>query len=349
MGSPLHPHGSLYHILNFFVHTTNIKRPVFEHNTALAYIFHQMGACYRYLGGNDRFRAIAYENASRLLQNMPEDIAVYARDIETLEEMKYIGTGIAAKIMEYLRTGKVAAFEALKKKVPYTLLELMDITGFGPATIKLLYEQLHIGNRNDLVQALETGRLNGEKGFGAKRIEQLKQALKMVKSGQRLLLADAQQIASRLLAQMLQIPGVEQAAIAGSIRRKKETIGDIDMVVVAPPAKRKSIVQQFISGSQVARVLVKGSTRVSVVLKKPMVQVDVRLVQAHEFGAALLYFTGPREYTIGLRTLARERGLKINEYGIFDVHNGRRLGGATEEEIFAALQLNYVPPEERRG
>jgi DNA polymerase (family X) len=157
------------------------QQKLLHNNAALSSIFHRMADCYRYLGNKERFRAIAYENVAKMLHNMNEDIANYATDIKSLDEIKGIGESIAEKIIEYLHTGKIRTFEQLKKQVPYELLELMDITGFGPATLKTLHEELLISKKEDLIKALETGRLNNLKGFGEKKIENMRRALKLFK------------------------------------------------------------------------------------------------------------------------------------------------------------------------
>jgi len=326
---------------------TSHNRKPFKNNAALAQLFHRMSDCYRYLGSAERFRAIAYENAARVLRNMQEDIADYATDIKSLDEIGGIGESIARKIIEFLQTGRVRTFEKLKKQVPYELLELMDISGFGPATLQILHDQLGIRNREELVQALETGKLAGLKGFGQKKIENMQRALKILKTGQRLPLRTALKIGQALLQEIKNIPGVQKAELAGSLRRKKDTIGDIDIIILADTRDRKKIVNRFITLPQVHKVLAKGTTRASVVFGNHFVQVDIRLVHDYEYGAAMLYFTGSKEHNIRLRTMARNRGYKINEYGIFDAGTGQRLAGETEEEMYRFMGLAFIPPEER--
>jgi DNA polymerase (family 10) len=318
-----------------------------QNNKALASIFLHMADCYRYLGNDDRFRAIAYDKVGKVLTNMKKDIAVYATDVKTLDEIGGIGESIARKIIEYLQTGKIRTFEKLKKEVPYQLLELMDITGFGPATLKLLHEKLNISDREDLMKALENNKLHGLKGFGEKKIENMKRSLKLYKESKRLLLKDAQQTGNKLLSEINKIPGVEKAALAGSLRRKKDTIGDIDIVIQARPGVRKKMVNRIISMQQVEKVLAKGITKASVLLKKGNMQVDIRIVNEDEFGAAMLYFTGSKEHNIKLRMIAKQRGYKINEYGIFDAGTNQKMAGRTEEEMYRFLQLRYIPPEQR--
>ena len=320
---------------------------VIPNNIALAAIFHQMANCYRYLGNPERFRAIAYEHIAKVLHNMQEDIARYATDIPTLDAIGGIGESIAQKIIEYLHTGKIATFEQLKKKVPYELLELMDITGFGPATIRSLHQQLNIRKRGDLVNALKKDQLRAVQGFGEKKIELLQRALKLYKQPTGMDLKEAEKLGETIRSLIKAIPGVEKAVIAGSIRRKKSIIGDIDIIIQAGIAYRKKIVNQFITIPQVERVLAKGSTKASVLLKKSGVQVDIRLVHHYEFGAALLYFTGSKEHNIKLRSIAKNSGYKINEYGLFDGITQKRLASATEAEIYSFLHLPFIPPQLR--
>ncbi len=323
------------------------KKNSLPNNAALSSIFFHMADCYRYLGNEERFRAIAYDKAGKVLTNMKEDIATYARDVKTLDEIGGIGESIAEKIIEYLHTGKIKKFEQLKKQVPYELLELMGITGFGPATLKVLHEKLHISNREDLIHALEKDKLKGLKGFGEKKIENMKRALKLFKESKRMPLKEAERTGNEILGEIVKIPGVEKAALAGSLRRKKETVGDIDIVVLAEPKYRKKIVNRILALPQIEKVLAKGMTKLSVVLKKGEVQVDIRLVHDYEYGAAMLYFTGSKEHNIKLRTIAKQRGYKINEYGIFDAATNKRLAGETEEEMYRFLHLKYIPPEQR--
>src|SRR5665647_234435 len=175
----------------------------------------------------------------------------------------------------------------------------------------------------------------------------MKRALKLFKETKRMLLKDAEKTGNEILNEIKKIPGVQKAEPAGSLRRKKETIGDIDIIIQADPKYRKKIVNRFIAMPRVEKVLSKGATKASVVLKNENIQVDIRMVHDYEYGAAMLYFTGSKEHNIKLRTIARNRGYKINEYGIFDAVSNKRLAGATEEEMYHFLNLEYIPPEQR--
>lgn len=306
-----------------------------------------MADCYSYLGKEERFRAIAYENAAKMLYNMSKDIASYATDIKTLDELGGIGESIAEKIIEYLHTGRIKTFEKLKKQVPFELLELMNITGFGPATLRSLHENLQISSRKELIEAIKKGKLKNIKGFGSARIDNMTKALKLGKADEkRMLLKDAEAIGKTILSELKKIPEIHKAELAGSLRRKKETIGDIDIVITADEKDRRKIIRKFISLPPVERVLATGRTKASVLIKENHLQVDIRIVDDHEYGSAMLYFTGSKEHNIKLRTMARDRGCKINEYGIFD-SAGKRVAGNTEEDMYRFLSLHYIPPEKR--
>lgn len=319
-------------------------------NEKLADIFHQMAGCYRYLGPEQQFRAAAYENASRTLQGLKNDISTYATDVKSLSRLSNIGSSIAAKIIEYLGTGKIMVFEKVRRKVPENLLELMNISGLGPATVKLLHEQFNINNHEDLISAIESGKLKGTKGFGEKKIENLMRSLKLFKAGQnRMLLSVALEIGTELLKMIRKINGIVMADLAGSLRRKKETIGDIDIVICAQKQDWRRVINRIKKIEQVGRILVSGDTKLSFLLTQGHIQVDIRLVQVEEHGAALMYFTGSRAHTLKLRSLAKEKGWKLNEYGLFDVKTGKKLAGKTEQEIYERLGMQYISPELREG
>lgn len=323
-----------------------------QHNVELASIFHQMASCYRYLGSEHRFRVMAYDGATRTISNLKDDISVYAPSIKELDKLKGIGVSIARKIQEYLSTGKIKTFEKLKKQVPQGLLELMDINGFGPATIRTLHEKLGITNREEMIEALQSGKLEDLRGFGAKRIENMKRGLKLFKEMHaRMLLPEAMEKGNALLKEIKELAGVKDAELAGSLRRKKETVGDIDIVASARRREWKRIVTRFCKLDAVERVIAQGETRASILLKFSRAQVDLRLVEEDEFGAALLYFTGSKEHNIALRSLAKDKGWKLNEYGLFDIASDQRIAGATEKEVYRKLGLEYIPPElrEQRG
>lgn len=317
------------------------------HNTELSRIFLSMADMYAYLGGDDRFRSLAYRKAARTISALTEDVEAYISRGE-LDDLPGIGEGISAKITEYVRTGKIAKYEALKKKVPADLLQMMDVQGFGPGSLRAIHDQLHISTKEELLRAMEEGKLKGLKGFGEGRIKNLQRGLKLHKQVEdRMLLADALRIGEMLTERLRQIRGVRQAELAGSLRRRKDTIGDLDILITAEKKYRKEITEQFIRQEGVKEVLVKGNTRAGIIWGPQRRQVDLRIVEDDEWGAALLYFTGSKEHNIRLRTLAREMGYKINEYGLFSAASGKKIAGETEDEIYRKLGFRYIPPEMR--
>lgn len=319
------------------------------HNRELADIFNKMSDCYRYLGTAERFRANAYRVAAQTLENMKEPVDWIAEDIRQLDELKGVGERIAEKIQEYIHTGHVLSYEKLKKKVPFTLLELMDIEGIGPATVRQLHDQLHVNTREELEKAVASGKLENLKGIAAKKRESIYRYFKAAQTKQRMPFATAQKTGTKLLDKIKNIRGVHQAMLAGSLRRKKETIGDIDIVLCAERKQWKRIMNTITRLPEVKRILAAGETKVSLLLEENEVQVDIRVVKDESFGAALFYFTGSKEYNIQMRTLAHQRGWKMNEYGVFEEKSGKQLAGKTEEDIFALFNLPYLEPEQRTG
>lgn len=316
-------------------------------NKELATVFKTMSRIYQYIGGEERFRALAYQKVARVLENMQDDVTVYVKN-NTVEDIPGVGEGIADKIKEYLKTGKIKKFEELKKKVPVELLEMMEITGFGPQSLKRIHEEVGIKNRGQLVTALQKGTISKLKGFGKKKVENMLRGLKLHKTvEERMLLWQARELGNKILDELKRMKEILQAALAGSLRRGKETIGDIDILVSASEKDRKKIVSKFISFPFVKEVLAKGDTKASVIIEEYNRQVDIRIVDEEEWGAALIYFTGSKEHNIRLRSFAKERGFKISEYGLFNLKTGKRIAGKTEKEIYEKLGFQWIPPEMR--
>jgi DNA polymerase (family 10) len=318
-----------------------------DHNQRLAEIFSDMSAYYRYLGAAERFRALAYAKAAKIIRGLKEDVSNYVSE-HTLEELPGIGESISEKIMEFLNTGTIRKYEMLRKKVPAGIIDMLEIRGFGPESLRRIHTELKIDTREELIRALQDGRIAKLKGFGAKKTENMLRGLKIHKTiEERMLLWDALQTGNKLLEWIKGFPGVVNAELAGSLRRKKETIGDIDVLVCCAEKERKKIVKLFTDSDFVQRVLAAGDTKASVILEGTGKQVDVRLINENEWGSALQYFTGSKEHNIHLRKLAKEKGYSISEYGIFRVKDGKRVGGKTEEEIYHTLGLKFIPAEMR--
>lgn len=316
-------------------------------NKDLSKIFKDMSSIYEYIGGEERFRAIAYRKASKVIDNLNEDIAFYSNS-DALDELSGIGKSISEKIKEYLKTGKIKKYEALKKSVPHELIDMMEINGFGPQSLKIIHQELNVSKRNELIKALKDGSVSKLKGFGKKKVEKMLQGLKIHKDIEnRMLLWDALTLGDSILLSLKEFPEIIQAELAGSLRRRKETIGDIDIVVSSKRKDRKKIIDRFVSQNFVKQVIAKGETKASVILKEANKQVDVRVVEESEWGAALQYFTGSKEHNIHLREIAKEKGYKINEYGIFEIRNDKYIAGKTEEEIYKTIRYQLMPPEMR--
>lgn len=318
-----------------------------QHNHELATIFHAIALMYRFMGGDNSFRARAYQKASQVVRGLPEDISTYVKE-DTLDDIPGIGASLAKDIREFDRRGVVNRFEKLKKKVPHQLIPLMDIAGFGPQSLKKLHQKLRLTTPQEVTQALQDGSVAELKGFGAKKVENMLRGLKLHKQvEERMLLWDAQQVAQRVVDDLKTCPGVLEVSVAGSLRRSRETIGDLDILAAVRDRDRASVGQFFTSSSLARRVLARGDTRASIILKDNGRQADLRMVDQRDWGAALQYFTGSREHNIHLRTIARDLGYKINEYGIFDVKRNRRVAGKTEADVYAALGMQSIPPEMR--
>lgn len=318
-----------------------------QRNQQLAHLFHEIASIYRFLGEENRFRAIAYENASRTLHGLPEDISYYVRQ-DTLDDIPGIGKSLEKEITEYNKTGHILRFEKLKRRVPFDLMELMDVRGFGPQSLKTIYKKLHFESKDEVVQALQDGTIGKLKGFGAKKVEGMLRSLKVHKTvEERMLLWDAWQLGKEIISALKKNPAIRQVELAGSLRRKAETIGDFDILIAAHPRERKSVIEFLTAQRFAKRILAKGDTRVSVLLKASGKQCDFRIVDEQEWGSALQYFTGSKKHNIHLRSIARRKGYKISEYGIFRLKGNKRLAAKTEEEIYSILGMQLMPPEMR--
>jgi DNA polymerase (family 10) len=247
-----------------------------------------------------------------------------------------------------LKTGKIKLYEQLKKSVPIELMDLMEIKGFGPQSLKQIHKQLKISTKDELFKALEDGTITKLKGFGQKKAANMLEGIKLHKTiEERMLLWDALEAGENIVQWMKKIPEVIHVELAGSLRRGKETIGDIDILASGDENNRKKIVDHFTSKEIAKQILAQGDTKASIVLKNSGRQADLRIVNEDEWGSALQYFTGSKEHNIHLRTIAKEQGFKISEYGIFSIKSNKKIAGKTEEEIYRTLGFQMMPPEMR--
>jgi len=312
------------------------------HNADIAAIFEEIADLLEIRGENP-FRIRAYRNAARSVAEFGRDIKSLFDKGGELPKLPGIGTDLAAKIHEIAATGSSALLERLRKEFPSAITELLRIPGLGPKRVKLLYDGLRVQTIDELRQAARSGRIREVPGFGEKTELHILQSLEaQADQGRRVKLPIAAQYADALVAYLKKLPGVKQAVVAGSFRRMRETVGDLDILVTADGDS--PVMGKFCAYDEVKEILAQGETRASVVLKSGL-QVDLRRVPASSYGAALHYFTGSKAHNIAIRRLAQERGLKLNEYGVF--RGERRIAGDTEESVFKAVGLPYIPPELR--
>jgi DNA polymerase (family 10) len=310
-------------------------------NLLIAKIFRQIAEILEIKGANV-FRIRAYKRAADTLEGMAEDFENLVNQ-DRLTEIPGIGRELAAKIKEIVQTGRSKFLEDLKKTIPEGLLELLDIPSVGPKTAKLLYEQLKVKNIKDLEEAIKKDRLSHIFGIKEKTVENITKGIAMLKRGrERMSLAVAIQLADEFIKSLKKLKEVENISCAGSLRRKKETVRDIDILAVSD--KPQKVMEYFTKLPLVKDIQAKGKTKSSVRTRED-IQVDCRVVEGKSFGAALLYFTGSKNFNIRLRTLAQKKGLKINEYGVF--RGNKFLAGRNEEEVFKLFKMSYIEPELR--
>jgi DNA polymerase (family 10) len=292
------------------------------------------------------FRVRAYRNAARAVRDFPEPIADLVRSgAKDLTEIPGIGEDLAEKITQIVTTGTLPLHQQLAAKLPSGLLDLLRIPGLGPKRVKLLHQRLKVKSAADLAAALAAGKVRKLKGFGPKMEEKIRAGLGQAHlSERRLLLHEAEAQAQAIVAHLRAGGGVREIAVAGSYRRRRETVGDLDVLVTCDDSA--AVMDRFVHYGEVAEVVSRGETRATVRLRNGL-QVDLRAVEPAAYGAALMYFTGSKAHNIELRKIAQERGYKLNEYGLFK--GARRVAGRTEAEIYAKLGLDWIPPELREA
>lgn len=292
--------------------------------------------------GENTFKIRAYIKASQSIENLTYQLSSL-EDKSKIGSLPGVGEGIAKKIKELVETGKLAYYEELKKSEYAPLTEFLKIPGMGPKHAKLVYDKLGVNTIDELQKAAEQGRLRGLHGLGEKVEQNIIQGIRQVrKYKERLPLAFIYPRAQSILEELKKLEEIKQVTLAGSVRRMRETIADVD--ILASSDHPENVMTAFINLPETEKVVAKGATKSSIVTKDG-VQVDLRVVQPESFGAASHYFTGSKAHNIRIRSLAVDRGLKINEYGVFK--NGRSIAGRREEEIFKSVDLPYIPPELR--
>jgi DNA polymerase (family X) len=312
------------------------------HNSNIADIFNELADLLEIQGAN-QFRIRAYRNAARTLGELSQNVADMVKSGEGLPKLAGIGKDLATKIREIVETGKLSLLEELKKEVPGELSGLMKIQGLGPRKVKALHENLGISSLAELKKAVSEKRVREIPGFGEKTEQSILEEIEQIKGDeQRLKLVVAEQIAEPFVSYLLKAKGVKEITVAGSYRRRKETVGDLDILATA--SADSDIMDRFVHYEDVAKIISEGTTRSTVQLRSGL-HVDLRVVPQASYGAALHYFTGSKAHNIALRTLGVKKKLKINEYGVFK--DNRMVAGRTEEEVYGEVGLPFIPPELR--
>lgn len=316
-------------------------------NQQIAALFEELGDLLEIQGANS-FRVRAYRNAARALENLSESVAdIMASPDRSLTNLEGIGKDLAAKIETIVQTGELPQLNELRTQVPPGVLQMLRIPGLGPKKAAALFHDLGITTLIDLKAACEAGKVAELKGFGKKTALTILEGIEHVEAaGNRVLISIASRSADEIVADLKQLPSVSQVSVAGSCRRRKETCGDLDVLAIA--ADSGEVMDRLAAHPLVEKVLARGETKQRVRLRSN-IEMDLRVVPAESYGAAMQYFTGSKEHNIVIRRRAQERGLKLNEYGIF--RGEEYVAGATEEDVYAAVDLPWIPPElrENRG
>ncbi|MDR3478508.1 MAG: DNA polymerase/3'-5' exonuclease PolX [Gammaproteobacteria bacterium] len=295
------------------------------------------------IDGENPFKIRAYRNASRVIGGMSHEVSDWVDEGKDLTDIPGIGKSIAEKITTIVKTGKLPYLKDVESHTPAVLSKLMRIDGLGPKRVQLLHEKLHIRSIKDLKQAISSGKIYELAGFGEKVAKRIQEGIKhLTEYESRYALNEAVPIVQTLLSYLKQCPRVTEVECEGSFRRRKETVGDLDILAIAVDGK--SVIDYFIQYDEIKEVISQGKTRSTVRLRSG-IQVDLRVVPAQAFGSAQLYFTGSKAHNIAIRKIALQHNLKINEYGVFD--GNERVAGRTEDEIYRKIGLSYIEPELR--
>jgi len=314
-------------------------------NQEIANIFYEIADFLEMEGVS--FKPYAYQKVAINLETLEEDIAdIYKKGgKKALEKIPGVGKNIAERIEEYLKTGKIKYYESLKKKTPVNMEELIRVEGLGPRKVKILYQKLDIRNLKDLEKTAKAGKIAPLFGFGEKTEKNILEGIEFLKRSRgRFLLGEIIPRVKEVYEKLKKLKEVEEISTAGSLRRMKETIGDVDLLVISKNPQK--VMDFFVSFPGIIKVWGKGSTKASVRTKEGF-DMDIRVVPKKSYGSALQYFTGSKEHNIVLRKIAIDKGFKLNEYGLF--RRSKMIAGKTEEEIYRALGLSYIEPEMREN
>jgi DNA polymerase (family 10) len=313
-------------------------------NTAIAKVFQDMADLLE-LKGENKFKIRAYERAARAIEYLPKEIEVMLDEGEDLQSIPGVGEAIAKKTIELVNTGKLGAYEELKAEFPEGITKLLEIPGIGPKTANRLSTELGIMSVDELEKAIQDGRVAKLFRLGDKTADNILQQIQALRrKDQRIPIGEALPVVDEVLNALRQLPGVKNLTAAGSLRRFKETVGDIDLMGTA--GNPEEVINAFVNLPQIREVIAKGPTKATVILPRGL-QADLRMVEHDSFGSLLQYFTGSKQHNITLRTREQKRGLKLSEYGITDIKTDKLEKFATEEAFYRRLGMQYIPPEIR--
>ena len=315
-------------------------------NSEIASLFLKLANLLEILGENP-FKIRAYKNAARVIENYPKPLEELVKENYDLTKLPGIGKEISKKIIEIIKTKKLSKLENLRNRIPSSLTKLLAIEGLGAKRVKILYQKLGITNEKQLKDAALKHKIRAIKGFGEKTEEKIINGLKLLKQeGIRHLYSFAKPFANDLILYLKQAPNILSVEMAGSFRRRKETVGDLDILATAK--EPQDVINFFTKYHDILEVIVAGDTRATIILNNNL-QVDLRVVKQDSFGSALHYFTGSKAHVIKIREMALDMGLKVNEYGVFK--NGKSIASFSEEDIYRTFGMEYIQPElrENRG
>jgi len=314
-------------------------------NFALARLFSEMATLLE-VKNESVFRVRAYQRAAQTLEALAEDVAAVAARGE-LQKLQGVGRDLAARIEEYLQTGTIQQLEGLRGGLPAKFLTLLEIRGLGPKTAKLLYDKLGVDSVERLEELCRSKEILGGAGIREKTCENILKGIAIWKAGRsRMLLSKARAIALQMAETLQAHGGVERLEIAGSLRRMRETVKDVDILVTSREPAR--VIRTLVSLPSVIEVIGQGDTKASV-RHQDGIQIDLRVVEPEALGAALQYFTGSKDHNVKVREIASRKGLRVSEYGVFEEQSGKRVAGLTEQEVYAAVGLPWIPPELREN
>ena len=321
---------------------TGFNETVPIHNADISKLFRRLADLLEIEGANP-FRVRAYRTAAQTIDDLPKSAAGMLAEGGELKGLPGIGKDLAGKIKEIVETGHLELLDEVEARTPSTLAVLTSIPGLGPKRVHTLHETLGISTLEELMRAAKDHKICGLPRFSAKLEAKIaEEAAKYTQTERRFKIATAEDFAETLCAFLKKAPGVRDVIVAGSYRRRKDTVGDLDILVTCEHGP--TIIEHFVGYEEVAKLVAKGETRSTIILKAS-IQVDLRVVPRESYGAALHYFTGSKAHNIAVRRLGQAKGLKINEYGVF--REDKRIGGESEEEVFAAAGLPFIEPELR--